>query len=151
MLSKCKECNNDVSTKALACPKCGAIVKKKSRIGKAIGIGFIIFLFLFIVEISSNNKIPHEADKMSAWIMAKKFVKQSLISPTTASFGSVFSDYQDPDEIVTDLGGGKYQIKGWVDAENIFGAKKVRNYFICDLEYLGNSQWKLINLEYIQE
>ena len=45
-LIKCKECGNDISKKAAACPKCGAVAKKKTSvitwiIGGIFAIGVI--------------------------------------------------------------------------------------------------------------
>lgn len=31
-LIKCKECGNEVSTEALSCPKCGALISKKIKV-----------------------------------------------------------------------------------------------------------------------
>jgi len=39
-LIKCKECGNDVSTKADACPKCGARLKSSSGAGSGCIVGF---------------------------------------------------------------------------------------------------------------
>ena len=42
-LKKCKECGNEVSTKAASCPKCGAVLKKKTGCLGYIGAAFLIF------------------------------------------------------------------------------------------------------------
>lgn len=87
--------------------------------------------------------------KIEAWVMAQQFVKDNLKSPGTADFGGVFSDYQDPDEVVTYLGNGKFRVRAWVDAQNSFGAT-LRNHFVCELEYVGNDRWRLTNLVFTQ-
>lgn len=46
-LTKCKECGNEVSTEAEACPKCGAKLK---HAGNRIGCGFVLLL-IFIIGI----------------------------------------------------------------------------------------------------
>jgi ankyrin repeat protein len=82
-----------------------------------------------------------------AWVMAKSFVKEGLRSPSTASFGRVFSgDYQTAEDCVKYLGDGQYRATGWVDAENAFGAK-VRTDFICDLAYVGDDKWRCTDLQ----
>jgi len=55
-MKKCKECGNQVSTKAKSCPNCGAKVKKTSIIMK-IFLFFIVFTFLmpFIASLSDNE------------------------------------------------------------------------------------------------
>jgi hypothetical protein len=77
--------------------------------------------------------------------MAQEFVKDSLKSPSTASFGggSLSSDFQDPNKCVTNQPDGTYLVIGWVDSQNSFGAT-VRNEFIVKLRYKGDRKWSLI-------
>lgn len=42
-LTKCKECGNDVSTTAKACPKCGAKVKKPTSLAMKVLLGVLGF------------------------------------------------------------------------------------------------------------
>lgn len=51
-----------------------------------------------------------------AWTCAKKIVKDSLKSPSTAKFCSF------PESEVKHLGNGEYMVTGWVEAQNSFGA-----------------------------
>lgn len=51
-----------------------------------------------------------------AWTCAKKIVKDSLKSPSTAKFCS-FTEC-----VVTHLGNGEYKVTGWVEAQNSFGS-----------------------------
>jgi hypothetical protein len=95
---------------------------------------------------SSSSTTP---GKIDAWVMAQQFVEDKLKSPSTADFGSAFGDYQDPDEVVTDLGGGKFRVRGWVDAQNAFGAT-IRNHFMCELEYVGNDRWRCTSLQFTE-
>jgi len=111
----------------------------------------VVVIFLLVLVFASRPPSPDEdvprlstptrGPKIEAWVMAQQFVKGQLRAPSTASFGSVFGDYQDPDEHVTALGDGRYQVVGWVDAENAFGAK-VRSDFLCILRELSNEEWR---------
>lgn len=48
-MEKCKECGNDISTKAESCPKCGTVLKRKTGCLKYIGAGvFILFVLAMI-------------------------------------------------------------------------------------------------------
>lgn len=86
------------------------------------------------------------SSKNIAWVMAQQFVEDKLKSPSTASFGGVFSgDYQDPDSVVSDLGGGKYRVRAWVDSQNSFGAT-IRTRFVCELEDRGGGSWRCTSL-----
>lgn len=54
-LEKCKECGNEVSTKAASCPKCGAVLKKKTGCLRYIGAAFLIFIILGVIGSLLNN------------------------------------------------------------------------------------------------
>ena len=83
--------------------------------------------------------------------MAQQFVEERLKSPSTAEWGSIWDGtYQDPDDCVTDLGGGKYRVRGWVDAQNSFGAK-VRTDFVLTMQTDdGGKSWKLLDINVAQ-
>jgi len=49
-MKKCKECGNEVSTKAESCPKCGAVLKKKTGCLGYIGIGIFILFMLGVIS-----------------------------------------------------------------------------------------------------
>jgi len=54
-LKKCKECGNEVSTKAASCPKCGAVIKKKTGCLGYIGAAFLIFIVLGVIGSLMND------------------------------------------------------------------------------------------------
>ena len=58
-LKKCKECGNEVSTKAKACPKCGAVVKPS----QAAAAGCLILLVIVVVLIWGLGKSVKEKDR----------------------------------------------------------------------------------------
>jgi len=88
-----------------------------------------------------SEEFGYKPDKVGAWVMAESFVKDRLKAPGTASFGSVWRDYQSPDDCVTYLGKKRYKVTGWVDAENAFGAK-IRSNFFCIVRDEGDT-WHL--------
>ena len=56
-LKKCKECGSQISTKALSCPKCGAVLKKKSGcLGRLVAGLFLILVVMVIVWKMGDNK-----------------------------------------------------------------------------------------------
>ena len=86
--------------------------------------------------------------KIDAWVMAQDFVTDNLKAPSTASFGKFWGgEYQDPEEQVYVIGLNKYKVKGWVDAENAFGAN-IRTNFLCILQYLGDDRWRCEKIEF---
>ena len=101
----------------------------------ATGVVLLVagLLLAWCVNSTSSNDDRAWTDDASVWQMAKKFVRDRLKAPSTADFGSAFGDYQKPSDAVTDLGGDRFRVTGWVDAENAFGAK-LRSNWICELE-----------------
>jgi ribosomal protein S27AE len=59
-LIKCKECGNEVSSKAKSCPKCGAqVARKPIGCGSVIIFFFLLFLVGIIVSISRRTIQPN--------------------------------------------------------------------------------------------
>lgn len=82
---------------------------------------------------------PFDTEATVAWIMAKRFVKDSLKSPSTASFGNQVCN----DDTVTRTGPHSFEVRGWVDAQNSFGAT-LRNRFHVKLHCDDSSyRWEL--------
>lgn len=106
---------------------------------------FVLFTLVFSgVACKSGGGSP---DWSGAWVACKNFVKQSIKSPASAQFpeaNAIISDY------VTDLGGGKYRVDSYVDAQNGFGAL-IRADFSCIVEYKSSSSsadiYRLIDLD----
>ena len=86
-----------------------------------------------------------DSDKAEAWAIVQNFIQLQLKSPSTASFGGVFSsEFQDYDKCVRSVGGDQYVVTGWVDSQNGFGAT-VRTDFTVKLRYTGveGEHWHL--------
>ena len=76
--------------------------------------------------------------KLDAYVIAQQFVKNALKSPSTASFG-----WQTADECVTGADSrGRYRVRGWVDAQNSYGAT-MRSTFTVTVRYEGGDKWIL--------
>lgn len=54
-LKTCKECGHDVSTKAASCPKCGAVLRKKTGCLGFIGAGCLILFVLGVIGSLLND------------------------------------------------------------------------------------------------
>lgn len=79
--------------------------------------------------------------RITATVMCEQFVEDRLVAPSTAEFPWSLSTEG------TYLGDGRYRFNSYVDAENQFGAN-IRRDFTCTVEYRGNEEWRLINLEF---
>ncbi len=74
-LSKCKECGNDVSTQAKACPHCGARVKK-SRWGAVILFALVVGVCGVVLPVMVGSSII-EQKKDETWVV-ENTVKEFL-------------------------------------------------------------------------
>ena len=145
-IKQCKECGNDVSTKAEACPKCGAVLKKKTSgcVGcLAIGIiGFIVLTVIgsFFTSNSPSTKNSKTDDVHGAWAYMQLFVEKRIKSPQSADFP--FGGYRD----VTALGSGRYKVDSYVHSQNSFGANS-RTHFEGVIKK-NNGGWELEYLNF---
>ena len=161
-LKECKECGNQVSSKAEACPGGGAPVKKETSLAAGCLGVFILAVVVVICagalntgngSSSSGNRSSPSSTARKTWkdqdssimayIMMEEFVKQRLRSPSTADFPGVFQGRADHVEY---LGNQTYKIRSWVDAQNGFGAT-IRNNFVGEISQVDEQNWQLISLE----
>lgn len=135
-LVKCKECGSQVSSKAKACPSCGAKPQKAvGTFGGLIVIGIAIFIFskMFGGTGSTGASTPAKpvdycSDTTMAFVMSQSFVEKSLKAPSTADFPYITSD----GVTVSKLPSCKFQVDAYVDSQNSFGAK-IRTHYVAVL------------------
>jgi len=48
-MKKCKECGKEISSKAKACPNCGAVLKKKTSLVTYLVAGFFVLVFIGLI------------------------------------------------------------------------------------------------------
>jgi hypothetical protein len=119
--------------------------RTKGGVGmKRIVISVLVLVLMVLVLNGCEDTFqptpkPEHSDA-SAWIMAEKFIEKRLKAPSTAKYSGVTKTK------ITDLGGGKYKVEGYVDAHNSFGAM-IRNNYVCVLHYAGNQEWILDSLD----
>ena len=78
---------------------------------------------------------------VDAWVMAQEFVKKKLKAPGTADFGHVLDgSLQRSEDCCKAVGDGSWTCRGWVDAQNEFGAK-LRADFTITLKPDGPDHW----------
>lgn len=79
-----------------------------------------------------------------AYSYAKDFVERRLKAPSTADFGG----FRDPDVTTARVSGCEFLSKGYVDAQNSFGAK-IRTPYSVTLEYLPEKKaWRAENINF---
>lgn len=100
-------------------------------------------LLLTLTACGSSSSEPSD---QTAAIMCEEFVKERLKSPGSAKFpGATDPDYAD---IATlhDSKPWRYEVAGYVDSDNSFGAK-VRNDYVCTISTEDNDTWTLDDME----
>ena len=96
-----------------------------------------------LAKLNAEREEKRQAEtgnKVEAWVAAQNIVEKRLKSPSTASFGGLFSG-QTSDTCVTALGDRRYRVKGWVDSLNSFGAT-VRADFSMVLQEDDSGNWR---------
>ncbi len=156
-LISCPECKKHVSDSAAQCPNCGLPLTRQVLDGarqhakleqRNLGIGCLVLVLIAVIlalgpcrgSDDSGKRASTGPSKISAFVASQDFVEDQLKAPGTAKF-----PWYD-ESFVVDLGGGRFRIKAYVDAENSFGAK-LRTRYSCILRSTGGDTWHLENIE----
>jgi hypothetical protein len=101
----------------------------------AMAVAFSVAILGATTACSAPPSGPPEPDTIGAWVACQEFVGKRLKAPSTA-------DYQSYDKggvtIKTD---SSFTVRGYVDAQNSFGAK-LRSTYTCEVHSAAN-QWIL--------
>lgn len=92
---------------------------------------------------SQRSGFNPDAEAVGAWTVCQQFLEDRLKAPSTADYPCCYSDF------TTYQGNRVFEVRSYVDAENSFGAK-IRNRFLCRVEYRGNERWRLQDLQIIE-
>ena len=92
-LQKCKECGNEISKSATACPKCGAKIKKTGCLTKIVA-GFLILLVLVVIANISSKKNGN-VSTMSGGNNQQTTALNIQIPPEQQSFVKLVESYYD--------------------------------------------------------
>ena len=82
-------------------------------------------------------------DKASAYVMAQKFVKTRLKAPASADFPRLL----DSEVRVQYLGACTHEVRGYVDAQNAFGATLRTRYYVKLSNAKGTDRWTAIDVQ----
>lgn len=127
---KCKECNEDVSTKATACPRCGAkLPEKTSRLTWLVLI--LVVLFIYTINKSDDNAKADSQSNVSN--TSKEVVKES--PPPEPSWSTTFSK----DEMTGKISAYTHSPRSYPSKKMSFPYHNVYSYMGigCD----GKSEW----------
>jgi hypothetical protein len=99
----------------------------------------ILFIIALIIGACQGGSSDNPNNPFDARVMAEQFVKNSLKCPSSAHFGRD----GDFNANITMRDDGAYEVKGWVDAQNSFGAM-VRTHYVVMVKYVGTDTWELV-------
>lgn len=106
----------------------------------AIGFVALIAVVLAIAPAPSPTAPVAEQTPLSACLIAQEFITRELKAPASAVFSDCFEKAD-----TAEMSPGVWLANGTVDAQNSFGAKLRKTYRI-EMQYLGNKQWKSLNI-----
>jgi hypothetical protein len=152
-LIHCRDCGRQVSDRAPTCPGCGgpiaatndmpaAAPKKRSKM--KIGCGALIVLLAIPVVgffIHSALMSPERRETIAGCIMAQRFATTRLRAPSTAQFPTCGGKTMN----VVKTGPNTWIAKGYVDAQNSFGAKIRSTYVVTMRHTPGDKLWGLVD------
>jgi hypothetical protein len=91
-------------------------------------IAFFLFLIYLWTPQGRGSKERAEGAPDEAASMCQGFVKDRLMTPSTAKFPSVYSADTKTDKLSL----GHYRVRSYVDAQNSFGAQ-IRTPYVCEV------------------
>ncbi len=86
----------------------------------------VVLLLAIVISFFATGGFSNGNRDADAWVCAQEVVREELKAPDTANFCSY------PSAQITKIGENRYIVKGYVDAENGFGAT-VRTHFTVTL------------------
>lgn len=138
-LIKCAECAKEISSKAKACPHCGA--KPPYFPGLGIFLVFIVVLLFGLKSISQSTDVsaPSPADpSASARGACILFIKRKLHDPGSAEF-------EHSETARVSQNGSQWTVQRAVRAKNAFNATR-KSVFECVMRDEGDS-WTAISVK----
>jgi hypothetical protein len=108
---------------------------------KALIVVLVISGIIVLINLTgSDKKTVTEPDNIELVSMAEVFVKKNLKAPSTAEFCSV------REARINKLGNHEYEVRGYVDAQNIFGAMLRSNYYVKMRHNQAQENYNLLNI-----
>lgn len=90
-------------------------------------------------DLTPEQKEAQACSPTMAYVMSQTFVKRGLKAPSTADFGS----YSDSQVIPMPAGESacSFLVRGYVDAQNSYGAMIRNNYIVTVSKVKGQDSW----------
>lgn len=151
----CPACSREVSITAKTCPQCGHDLEARAKVIAAVVLGALCLgcfwlccgggASLFTTPPTEEERAAAEAreEKRAAWYLCTRLVEGELAAPSTAEWPL----WDDAEVSLTRTGPDAWRVRGYVDAENRFGAQ-VRQRFTCAFHRDRPDHWSVDSLTF---
>lgn len=102
---------------------------------------------LIAAPLAACSSTPVCEQDTTAFVMSQDFVKRQLRSPSTADFPFVNADGVSVSRITADDGRCAFTVRGYVDAQNGFGATIRQRYTVKLAPDANSSDWSLLDIQ----
>ena len=102
---------------------------------------YLVYALIIGAMYTGDTMLDTHRNKSTAYAIAKNYVAQKLISPSTAHFPPI----SDSDVLIDYLGDNRYCISGYLFSRNSFGNEN-RSDFTCVVREVGSGEWTYENI-----
>jgi hypothetical protein len=114
--------------------------KKRALTGFLATIFLIVLLIIIVTSGDGSDDSEVRSNNTSAILNCIKYAEKSL--PSTSS-----AEYQSPPGVVVSRIDNRFVVLASVDLKDELGAR-VRLDITCTIEYMGQDQWELLDLQF---
>jgi hypothetical protein len=100
-----------------------------------VGGSVLLLVVLYVFRPTNKQSEESRKDEIGAKVACEELIKRDLKAPSTASFSGA------GETRVEYLGGGTHTVRGWVHAQNSFGAS-LHSQYVCEVTRMGNESWQ---------
>lgn len=102
---------------------------------------YLVYALIIGAMYAGDSMLDTHRDKSTAYAIAKNYVAEKLISPSTAHFPPM----SDEDVYIDYLGDHRFSISGYLVSRNSFGNEN-RSDYTCVVREVGAGEWTYENI-----
>jgi len=106
----------------------------------------LVALILVAAPLAACSSTPPCEQDTTAFVMSQEFVKRQLRSPSTADFPLINASGVSVSRFTNDDGRCAFTVRGYVDAQNGFGATVRQNYTVMLAPDSNGTDWSLLGI-----
>jgi len=102
---------------------------------------YLVYALIIGAMYAGDTMLHASRDKSTAYAIAKSYVAQKLVAPSSAHFPPI----SDAEVLIDYLGDNRYSISGYLFSKNTFGNED-RSDYICVVREVGSGDWTYENI-----